>query len=97
MTRKKDLEKIIEHYGGINQVLVLFEEMGELTKAITKVLREQGNKADVAEELADVQIMIDQMKLIFKLSEKTMNEFVNYKIDRTLERIENAADGVPGE
>ena len=57
MIRRKDLQKIVAHYGNIAQVIVLIEEMSELTKAITKAMRGKENKADIAEEIADVQIM----------------------------------------
>ena len=92
MIRRKDLQKIVAHYGNIAQVIVLIEEMSELTKAITKAMRGKENKADIAEEIADVQIMLDQAKLIFKINKETMDTFINYKIDRTLERIANESN-----
>jgi hypothetical protein len=52
------------------QYVMLFEEMAELQKAVTKYLRNgscivANHEADIAEEIADVQIMLDQMKQRF--------------------------------
>lgn len=97
MRRRKDLQKIIQHYQSVDQVVVLIEEMSELTKALTKALRGASNKGDIAEEIADVQIMLDQAKLIFKFNKEMMDAFIDYKIDRTLERIKNDNNGISGE
>ena len=89
MRRQKDLETIVNSYRKVDQVIVLIEEMAELTKALTKSMRGEHNLADIAEEIADVQIMLDQAKLIFRLDKETMNVFIDYKIDRTLQRIKD--------
>jgi hypothetical protein len=50
------------------QYLMLFEEMAELQKEIVKHLRGKTDYMSIAEEIADVQIMLDQMKLKFNPS-----------------------------
>lgn len=52
------IEQTLDKYGLKNQKLKLIEEMSELIQAILK----DGN---VAEELADVQIMLDQLKIAY--------------------------------
>lgn len=47
------------------QKMVLIEEMAELTKEIIKEKRGKGEWFSVREEIADVQIMLDQMKIIY--------------------------------
>ena len=58
----------IEEFGEAAQILMVFEEMSELQKELCKWLR-NGNSVEltqnIAEEIADVEIMLDQMKLIF--------------------------------
>ena len=44
------------------QYIMLFEEMSELQKALCKQYRGKGDSEAIAEEIADVQIMLDQMK-----------------------------------
>lgn len=50
-------------YGERNQIDMAIEEMSELTQALSKYKR--GKEHNVEEEIADVQIMLDQLKLIF--------------------------------
>lgn len=58
----------IEVFGEDAQILMVFEEMAELQKELCKWMR-NGNSVElthnIAEEIADVEIMLDQMKLIF--------------------------------
>ena len=43
------------------QTLMAFEEMAELQKELCKHARGKHNRSAVAEEIADVQIMLEQM------------------------------------
>lgn len=58
----------IEEFGEAAQVLMVFEEMSELQKELCKWLRNGNSPAlmrHIAEEIADVEIMLAQMKLLF--------------------------------
>lgn len=58
----------IKEFGETAQILMVFEEMAELQKELCKYLRNGESDEAVcciAEELADVEIMLDQMKLLF--------------------------------
>lgn len=82
----------LEHYGERAQVDMMLEEMAELSKALLKLRRAQKFREpgqwllmeDVAEEIADVQIVLDQMKLLFPGWETWMQK----KLQRLEERIE---------
>ena len=56
----------LEAYGGDAQQKMLLEEMSELQKEICKHWRGRQNLQEIAEEMADVQIMLDQMTLFFQ-------------------------------
>jgi len=56
---------VIERYGKTHQLVICMEEMSELTKEITKNIRGYDNDAAIAEELADVEITLEQLKIIF--------------------------------
>ena len=47
------------------QTTVAMEEMSELTKELCKWQRGQGVPEHICEEIADVQIMLDQMTIAF--------------------------------
>ena len=59
-------ERALTHYGPELQTSVLVEEMAELQKEICKYWRGRANYDHIAEEIADVSIMLDQMKLLFQ-------------------------------
>lgn len=65
---KKIFLDAIRTYGATSQITMVFEEMSELQKALCKYLRGYENfynVANIAEEIADVGIMLDQMTLFF--------------------------------
>ena len=73
-------------YGNEMQIDVAIEEMSELIKALIKDRRVSDKKSsdNVLEEMADVQIMLDQLKMIFGGTKKI--EW--YKLNRLKRRIE---------
>lgn len=65
MDRKAVLRKAIDTYGEESQAKMMIEEMSELTKELCKLFRGEGDTGHILEEMADVQIMLDQMRMIF--------------------------------
>lgn len=71
MTRIEILQTAIDIYGVSAQEDMLLEEMAELQKAVLKLRRVDSvtgalaDLEDVRKEIADVQIMLDQMRLIY--------------------------------
>ena len=47
------------------QIMMMIEEMSELTKELIKDKRGKGDYKKIREEMADVEIMLTQLKLIF--------------------------------
>ena len=64
-TIRQTYEAALEHYGVHSQMVKCMEECGELIQALARNLSGEHNEENVAEELADVEIMIQQMRLIF--------------------------------
>lgn len=79
---------IASTYGIDNQLRQLQEECGELIVAVNKLFRNKDHKAldSMFEELADVKIMIAQIEFL-TCSENSVDEHVNAKLDRQLERL----------
>lgn len=64
---QKVLKAAVDTYGKEAQTDMMIEEMSELTKALLKHRRNATPKTldNIKEEMADVQIMLDQMRLIY--------------------------------
>jgi hypothetical protein len=63
--------KALDRWGPDLQVDMAVEEMAELTQALVKARRSgipptEKARAAVAEEMADVEIMLEQLRLIFR-------------------------------
>lgn len=78
--------KLIEKYKD-KQLIVAIEELSELQKELCKALRGKPNKEDIIEELADVLIMLDQVKIYFKIEDDEIRDIIDQKIERTKERL----------
>lgn len=85
--QKEILQEAIKHYGAELQVNVAIEEMSELTKELCKSLRYKANRNNITEEIADVLIMIEQLKIIFQLSPAAIENVKEYKLLRLEKRI----------
>lgn len=79
-------KQLIDRFGD-NQVIVAIEELSELQKELTKYLRGQTSYKNILEELADVEIVLAQMKLFFGFSQKEIEEVKHLKLKRTEERL----------
>ena len=60
-------QRAVDAYGKEHQLIICMEEMAELTKELSKNLRGHSNLQEIAEEVADVEIMLGQVKLLFDL------------------------------
>lgn len=74
-------------YGSSTQVDMAVEEMNELTKELLKNRRGKENRSDIAMEMADVYIMLEQLKFIFGIDETELKVNVESKILRLKNRI----------
>lgn len=90
MERKEILERAISTYGYHAQVNMCLEEMAELAKALLKMQRSDGNVTEkldnIREEIADVQIMIDQMRMIY--GPEAIDRVERVKLTRLEKRLE---------
>lgn len=89
--RRDIMLRAIHRYGEAAQIDMAVEEMAELTKALCKVKRATTTAAvsNVIEEIADVQIMLDQLRLIFA---RSTDEVEEDKLRRLLGRLNSYAE-----
>ena len=97
---KEDILKIIQNYGISNQLRKFTEECFELEEAIiTHELKKSveyeiplteiiGTKEHIAEEIADVMVMLEQFKNYYDISSEEITRIFWSKVYRQLDRIE---------
>ena len=95
---EEKLLQIINHYGLENQLKYIHSEYFELDEAILDYIKdeftyfpevEESCKKHITEEIADVMVMLKQFQYYFSIEDEQIEEIMNYKIDRQLERIKN--------
>lgn len=84
--RKQVYQKAITHYGDVAQVLKAVEEMSELIKVLVKDMKMEESKDRLIDELADVSIMCEQLRMIYGVNNE-VNVRMNYKLKRLLRRM----------
>lgn len=80
-------KKAIDTYGKDKQLDVAIEEMSELTKEICKFKRSQDNHQKIVEEIADVEIMLQQLKMICDVKCSELEGVKYQKTERLAERL----------
>ena len=96
------LSKIINHYGVMKQLKYFQTEVFELNEAIIRAEEElridgflsitEENKEHIAEEIADIQVMLNQFKEYYELDEVQIKTIMEGKIDRQLKRIKEVKE-----
>ena len=82
---EEKLNLIIDYFGEDNQERKAIEKLVELTELLIKdVNKNELNIEDLYSEIADVYIMLAQIKIIFELDDECLQAEINRKIDRTL-------------
>ena len=88
---KLDVLEIIASGGYNIQSLIAMEECAELQKAISKVIR-YGDKDkeiydNLVEEMADVIICLEQLKMMYQITEDELQAMIERKHNRNMKRI----------
>lgn len=86
---EETLKTAIQYYGPMNQKIMAIEEMSELIKEVTKDMRTDSaaDKKHIAEEIADVEIAIQQLKMMYDIEDKQLIQRKYEKIERLKQRM----------
>ena len=92
---KDKLLEIIKHYGINTQLKYIHSEYFELDEAIIQfawndeIHNEKYAINCVAEELADVMVMLKQFQYYYGISDEEIEKIMKEKVDRQIERIKD--------
>lgn len=89
--RSTDIKKLFKDLKakyGDKQLVVAIEECAELQKELCKAIRGNENKSNIAEELADLCIVANQVADYFGISIDELKFIMNQKLNRTKKRLE---------
>lgn len=90
MSEKEIYIQALKTWGPSAQTNMMFEEMAELQKELCKNGRGKDNRSDIAEEIADVLIMLEQMMILHDCKE-LVTACKAVKLQRLEDRIKEVA------
>lgn len=91
MVNKDVMKHVVDKYGKDAQSTICMEECAELIQAISKAMRYKDDPGEVehlAEEIADVLICIEQLKIMYNITDNMIREWIYYKEKRQVKRME---------
>lgn len=92
MTKEKTRKAllILNAYDSTAQKMKCCEELAELEAAILKHINKGSNTDAILEELADVYIMLEQVRYMMPFGETDLENMIDFKLDRQIQRIKNS-------
>lgn len=84
--RDKDLASSIKINGEQKKKIICMEEPAELIQAVSKDIRGRLDRDNMIEEMADVMICLEMLKIMHHVKDEELQKWIDYKIDRQMER-----------
>ena len=85
--RKAVYDAALGKWGAKMQATVAIEEMSEVIKEITKMLRGKLDREHMAEEIADATIMLEQLRQMLNIND-SVESWMDYKIAALKRKVE---------
>ena len=93
MNEKENFKKIFNYFGYENQRRKLNEEVQELNDAILLYEKGIGNIENVIEEISDIKNVLEGFIIKYEITENKIRKNRQYKVDRTIDRINSGYYG----
>lgn len=92
MTKEQTTKALIicNTYGSKAQMIKCCEELSELSTAILHHINKGENHKAILEEMADVYIMLEQLKYMLPYDEARLEKEIEFKLTRQLGRMVSA-------
>ena len=92
MNKDKIIDLALYVYGDKQQLNQTNEELAELIVEVAKNIRGFNNRRNIIEEMADVLHCFEYLKKILNIHDEEIQDMLNYKLNRTYERIKEGYD-----
>ena len=85
------LKKSIEHNGTETELVIIMEELSELIQQVSKKYRGKNYAMHLLEEMADVYICLEELKLIAGISNDDIEAAMSVKFERIRNDIQKSS------
>ena len=88
-------EEAVNVWGATSQIGMFVEEIGEVLQAVNKLSRKTDKERydNLVEELVDLQLMLVQMRIVYKIPDRSWDEMM----DKKKRRLRQCLDDYEGE
>ena len=86
MQREDIYREAIAKYGAAHQINKFNEELGEFLTEYGRYLNGEDNEGKLAEELCDLTIMVEQLRIVFGIEDAVVDQ-MDYKVRRLSNRV----------
>ena len=83
--------RAVNTFGETSRLILAIEEMSELIKELSKYTRGRENIGSICEEMADVEIMLEQLKIVFR-NRAAVDYYRSQKLQRLSDRLNGNHD-----
>lgn len=83
------IKNILFHYGAEHQKHKCIEELQELRDAVALEILNLDTREHIIEEYADVAIMLEQLKIMYHITDDEIVNIIDFKLNRQLKRIKD--------
>lgn len=90
------LKKSIEFNGMDTERVIIMEELSELIQEVSKHYRNKGNIMHLLEEMADVYICLEELKLMTGIDDHDIEAAMSVKYERIKNDIESKKSKITG-
>lgn len=85
------LKKSIEYNGAETELVIIMEELSELIQQVSKRYRGENYTMHLLEEMADVYICLDELKLMIDITDDDIEAAMSVKFERIKDSIQKGA------
>lgn len=86
------IRRALSVYGADHQINKLFEELGELTTEVARGQNGADNRSALVSEIADVYIMLTQLRMVVGVTDEEVENHVAFKLGRLAGRMDAERD-----
>lgn len=75
---------------GLYNLIIGMEELSELQKEISKLIRNKGDKIAILEEMADVSVILEELKYICNIDDQLIEDAIQVKLNKASDNLKNS-------
>lgn len=90
--QERILRQNIQRNDTVEELVIIMEELAELSQQVSKKIRGKVDRMHLLEEIADVYICLDELKMLNSFTEKEIEIAKSVKLNRIRNKLDNGGN-----